>query len=92
MASNTSDIQLSEYYSTLEVSEKTRYKEKVTMCGFDPYFLKSSEFSEDFAALPPVEYPDIVNYLVLQTSWLNSSQMKAYKSLDAYIFFYIWLG
>ena len=83
MASNTSSIQVSEYCSTLEASAKARYKEKVKKCGFDPYFLKSSEFKDDFAALPSVEYPDIVNYLVLQTSWLSSSQIKTYKSLEA---------
>ena len=42
--------------------------------------------------LPAVEYPDIANYLVLQTLWATKTQMKAYKSMDAYNFFYIWLG
>ena len=37
--------------------------------------------------LPAVEYPDIANYLVLQTSWATKQQMKAYKSMDAYNFF-----
>ena len=31
--------------------------------------------------------PDIVNYLVLQTSWATNQQMKAYKSIDAFNFF-----
>ena len=57
------------------------------MCGFDPYSLKNSDFSEDPAHLPAIEYPDIVNYLVLQTSWATKQQMKAYKSLEAYNFF-----
>lgn len=37
--------------------------------------------------IPRVEYPDIVNYLVLQTSWATNQQMKAYKSMDAFNFF-----
>ncbi|XP_063609676.1 uncharacterized protein LOC134783664 [Penaeus indicus] len=33
------------------------------------------------------KYPDIVNYLGLQTSWATGEQMKAYKCLEAYNFF-----
>ena len=87
MASYTNHIPLSEYFNNLPASEKLRYQEKVKECGFDPYCVKISEFKEDFEALPCIEYPDIVNYLVLQTSWLSNSQMKAYKSLEAYNFF-----
>ena len=77
----------SEYYTGLTGSAKTRYREKVFKCGFDPYMLKKSEYSENLADYPSVEYPDIVNYLVLQTSWITGQQMKAYKSMDAYNFF-----
>ena len=49
--------------------------------------LIKSECSEDLADYPSVEYPDIVNYLALQTSWITGQQMKAYKSMDAYNFF-----
>ena len=48
---------------------------------------KKSDYSENVELLPSVQYPDIVNYLVLQTSWATKSQMKAYKSMDAYNFF-----
>ncbi|CAH3153293.1 unnamed protein product [Porites lobata] len=34
-----------------------------------------------------MEYPDLVSYLALQTSWITGQQMKAYKSMDAYNFF-----
>ena len=78
---------MSEYYSGLEAPAKTRYLEKVKVCGCDPYSLKPSEFKEDMALIPAIEYPDIVNYLVLQTSWLTKTQMKAYKSLEAYNLF-----
>lgn len=81
------NIQFSEYYATLDDAVKVRYKEKVTLCGFDPYQLKKSDYSEDFKLFPNVEYPDIINYLVLQTSWATSSQMKAYKSTEGYNFF-----
>ena len=77
----------SEYYEQLEGPEKKRYKEKVYLCGFDPYTLKRSDFEDNVALFPGIEYPDIVNYLVVQTSWLTHQQMKAYKSLNAYNFF-----
>lgn len=67
----------SEYYKKLEGPEKKRYKEKVYLCGFDPYTLKRSDFEDSVALFPGIEYPDIVNYLVLQTSWLTHQQMKA---------------
>ena len=49
--------------------------------------LKNSDFDDDPGRLPTVEYPDIVNYLVLQTSWATKQQMKTYKSMEAYNFF-----
>ena len=77
----------SEYYVGVTGSAKGRYREKVFTCGFDPYVLKKSECSEDLADYQSVEYPVIVNYLVLQTSWITGQQMKAYKSMDAHNFF-----
>ena len=49
--------------------------------------LKKSECSEDVVDCPSMEYPDIVNYLVLQTSRITGQQMKTYKSMDTYNFF-----
>ena len=81
------NIQFSDYFAGLDGPAKSRYKEKVIECGFDPYALKRSDFSENIALLPNVQYPNIVNYLVLQTSWATKTQMKAYKSVEAYNFF-----
>ena len=77
----------SDYCNSLEQSARARYKEKCKKCGFVPYTLKPSDFVDDLNGLPEVEYPDLVNYLVLQTSWLSKEHMKAYKSLEAYNFF-----
>lgn len=49
--------------------------------------MEKSEFSENIDLFPNVQYPDVVNYLVLQTSWATKTQMKAYKSMEAYDFF-----
>ena len=77
----------SDYCLSLDDVSKLRYLEKIRLCGFDPYGLKKSEYSEDFALLPKIEYPDIVNYLVIQASWATNKEMKAYKSTEAYNFF-----
>ncbi|XP_078658592.1 uncharacterized protein LOC144903975 [Branchiostoma floridae x Branchiostoma belcheri] len=78
---------LSPYAQSLCAVAKGRYQEKVAKIGFDPYALGRSAFLSDLALLPDVEYPDIVNYLVLSTSWAMNQQMKAYKSMEAYNFF-----
>ncbi|XP_033932167.1 uncharacterized protein [Pseudochaenichthys georgianus] len=55
--------------------------------GYDPYQLKKSDFSRDLSDLPAVEAMDITSYLVLHTSYYTASQMKAYKSLEAFNYF-----
>ena len=67
----TVSLMFSNYCTSLEQSAHSRYKEKCRKCGFDPYALKPSDFDADLNGLPKVEYPDIVNYLVLQRSWLS---------------------
>ena len=86
-AACSDDIQFSQYFASLTGAAKNRYLEKVKLCTFDPYCLKNSEFSVETSLLPAIQYPDIVNYLVLQTSWATKDMMKAYKSLEAYNFF-----
>lgn len=78
---------LSAYCETLDEVTKKRYVEKVRMIGFDPFKLKKSEFKDELKLWPSVEYPDIVNYLLVQTSWRTKEEMKAYKSLESYNFF-----
>lgn len=93
MASEHSSTTYSEYYASLVGPSKQRYKEKIVSIGFDPYTLKRVDFNENYGLIPMIEYPDIVIYLVLQTSWATNKQMKAYKSMDAYNFFVSgWVG
>lgn len=75
----------SQYAKELGEPSRSRYNQKIGQhIGYDPYTLKKSDFSHDLADLPGVEAIDITNYLVLQTSYYTASQMKAYKSLEAY--------
>ena len=81
------NIQYSDYFAGVEGPVKSRYQEIITVCGFNPYALRKSDFSNNMELLPNVQYPDIVIYLVLQTLWATKTEMKAYKLMDTYNFF-----
>ncbi|XP_035689579.1 uncharacterized protein LOC118424879 [Branchiostoma floridae] len=87
LPATSTGVLFSSYCHSLSDHAKVRYEEKVSAIGFDPYSLHKSAFDSDLALVPSVEYPDIVNYLVLTTSWATNNQMKAYKSMEAYNFF-----
>lgn len=75
--------QLSVYAEGLNGKAKTRYLEKIQLVdGVDPFLLANS--GRQSSNLPTVEAPDLVSYLVLQTSFVTSQQFKAHKSLEAY--------
>ena len=71
---------LSEYARNLLEPEKSHCRDKVSIIGFDPYKISKTELTNNLSFLPPISYPDIVNYLVIQTSWINMEAAKAYKS------------
>ena len=85
------DAVLSSYVKALAPDIRERYKEKIVACnGIDPYTLKKCELSFNLSDYPTVSYPDILNYLVLHTSFCTTKQMKAYKSMEAYNSFVSW--
>ena len=51
----------------------------------DQYNLKSNEFETEIK-LPSIEFDDLLNFLVVQTSFYSGKQMKGYKALEAYNF------
>lgn len=74
---------MSEQYKSLDKIHAERYLEKIECIGNeDPYCM--SDFSNKIADLPPVLYPDIVNYLVFTRSAFSMEQLKAYKGLESY--------
>ena len=82
----------SEFVCTLEPLVRARYETKVLLCGrVNPYCLRKDDFSTNFEYLPKLQFPDISNYFVLQvqTSFYTKNEMKAFKSMDAYIFFFV---
>ena len=79
---NTKD---SNYIDTLDSLSRQRYESKLELIGGkDPYKFSDTEWNLDPAHFPDVTYPDIVNYLVFQTSAYTLEELKAYKSLEAY--------
>ena len=85
---NAGIMEDTDYVKQLNEPARRRYREKITVhIGYDPYQLKKSDFSRDLSDLPAIEAMDITSYLVLHTSYYTASQMKAYKSLEAFNYF-----
>ena len=82
VGSDSSAVILSgEYVSSLNVSNRRRYLEKISGIVDTPKAQRSRE------ALPPVTSTDIFGYLVLDKSFCTKERFKAFKSLDLYIYF-----
>ena len=75
----------SNYIDTSDSLSRQRYESKLELVGReDPYKISDSELNLDTAHFLDVTYPDIVNYLVFQTSAYSLEELKAYTSLEAY--------
>ncbi len=69
------------YRDKLKLNAKQRYTEKMqTINGVDPNVLTTKDWIQDPDALPPLTYPDIVNYLVFGLSAYTLKEFKTYKS------------
>ena len=81
-------VSFSSYYSGLDESAKSLYREKLAMLGGirDPYLMMDLEQeSLDWQDWPEVVHPDIFNYLMNTPSPYTMQELKAYKSLEGYI-------
>ena len=63
---------LSEYAKSLESRVKERYSQKVSVIGVDPASITAEQFSLE--CLPPVEFSDLLSYLVLETGFYTNKQ------------------
>ena len=73
------------YLDNLEKDDQTRYLDKLA----DPYNI-SEAWESNVLKLPDITWPDIYNYLIDNPSDFIRDKLRAYKSLDAYIFFCSW--
>ena len=75
-------IVLSSYAEALLNDAKSRYLEKISMIGIDPFC--PGTFGEQMDDVPPVDSCDLLSYLVLRTSFITTEQFRAWKGLEAY--------
>ena len=75
------------FYKSLSGDRKKDYEDKLRVVNItDPYAMRKSTFDVVPERWPKVTFADIYFYLVNSTSIYTHSQIKAYKSLDAYQF------
>ncbi|KAK7901165.1 hypothetical protein WMY93_017934 [Mugilogobius chulae] len=88
MASKATVHAGTDYVKSLAPTVRERYTNKLkVVSNKDPYTLAANDWSTDVDLLPAVTYPDIVNYLVHDTSAYTLESLKAFKSLEAYNYF-----
>ena len=65
------------------MSPEAWYREKIRLLQCqNQYNLQTNDFKTEIN-LPPIEFGDIFNFLVVQTSFYTGKQMKGYKALKA---------
>ena len=67
-------IKCSAYAQKLAGAAKSPYTEKITLNGLDPFLIASSGIEKQ--PLPTIEATDLVSYLILQTSFVQQSNLK----------------
>ena len=81
----------SEYYNSLGYIAKKRYSEKLTVDGKeiqDPYEIPADSWIDDITKWPKVEFGDLYTYLIETKGQFTKENLRAYKSLEAYNYFY----
>ena len=84
----------SEYFSSLDYLAQKRYSEKLQVQGVslpalpDPYVLGDEVWSEYMSLWPDLQYGDVYNYLIESKGQYTAKSLKAFKSLEAFNYFY----
>lgn len=79
------------YFESLDYVSQKRYVEKLKVGGIeipDPYSIADSLWVDNTAKWPDVEFGDIYTYLIDTKGMFTKENLKAYKSLEAYNYFY----
>ena len=83
------------YKESLDSVARSRYEKKLDLIGVGtcPYELGPESWTDDVTLWPPVEFHDIVFYLLQSPGVCTREKLKAYKSLEAYNYFVCgWVG
>ena len=81
----------SSYFSSLNYTAKKRYLEKLKKGSFsveDPFSIDDGQWLEDLSQWPELEFGDIYSYLIDTKATYTKEKLRAYKSLDAYNYFF----
>ena len=83
--------EMSDYVGQLDYEARKRYFSKLEIDGGkfpDPYSIQEDQWIDDAEKWPDLEYGDIYNYLIDTPGPYTKENLRAYKSLEAYNFFY----
>ena len=87
---------LSAYAENLDFVSRARYVGKIELVGgfCDPYIIPLDRMTSLVSAkeIPDVQSPDIFTYLIHTPSHYSGSELKCYKSLEAYNILYSWVS
>ena len=82
---------MSTYFNSLDYVAQKRYLSKLKIGDNtlqDPYAIEESLWSEDMRNWPDLQFGDIYSYLINTEGCYTKEKLKAYKSLEAYNYFY----
>lgn len=75
----------------ISAADSKRYHEKLTVGGVrlpDPFYqVDADAWCSDLSELPFVTFPDMYVYFVLRKGLYTCQEMKAYRSLEAFLYF-----
>ena len=75
---NVVQIPLSDSTKRLDGQVRERYLKKILTTGIDPALIVGKPFEPD--CLPPVDWIDLLCYLVRETSFYTQKQLKTFRS------------
>lgn len=81
----------SEYYDSLDYISQRRYIDKLKVRGVkipDPYSISDDFWIDDPTKWPDIEFGDVYTYLIDREGMFTKESLNAYRSLDAYNYFY----
>ena len=82
---------MSTYFNSLSLVDRQAYAAKLTLVNgvslTDPYSISAAQWVHNHPTKwPPLQWPDIHDYLIETPSLYTREKLRAYKSLDAYNF------
>ena len=81
----------SSYFQSLDYSAQKRYLTKLKVDGHDlkdPYDIPDDLWLDDPSKWPDIQFGDIYTYLIDTPGIFTKESLRAYKSLEAYNYFY----